>query len=78
MQSPGWRFIRVFCRPETTHAYWRVRTNARVPHISLVFCEMWDTTGLALKPFRAPPVPLDALALDVKCGFVEVFCAPFF
>jgi hypothetical protein len=26
----------------------------RVPHISLVFREMWDTTGLALKPRWAP------------------------
>ena len=25
-------------------------TNRRVPHISLVFCEMWDTAGLPLKP----------------------------
>jgi hypothetical protein len=25
-------------------------TKTRVPHISLVFREMWDTAGLALKP----------------------------
>jgi hypothetical protein len=25
-------------------------TDRRVPHISLVFREMWDTAGLALKP----------------------------
>jgi hypothetical protein len=24
--------------------------QCRVPHISLVFHEMWDTTGLTLKP----------------------------
>src|SRR5271170_7679021 len=27
------------------------RHNRRVPHISLVFREMWDTTALHLKPF---------------------------
>jgi hypothetical protein len=27
------------------------RTSRRVPHISLVFREMWDTAGLAHKPF---------------------------
>jgi hypothetical protein len=27
-------------------------TNSRVPHISLVFSEMWDTTGLPHKLFR--------------------------
>jgi hypothetical protein len=26
------------------------RINGRVPHISLVFREMWDTAGLPLKP----------------------------
>jgi hypothetical protein len=26
------------------------RTNRRVPHISLVFREMWDTAGLSHKP----------------------------
>ena len=25
-------------------------THGRVPHISLVFCEMWDTAGLPLEP----------------------------
>jgi hypothetical protein len=32
-------------------------TNRRVPHISLVFREMWDTADLPLKPladFAAP------------------------
>jgi hypothetical protein len=29
------------------------RTNRRVPHISLVFREMWDTAGLPLKLPRA-------------------------
>jgi hypothetical protein len=28
-----------------------------VPHISLVFREMWDTTGLPLKPFASPGIP---------------------
>jgi starch synthase len=28
------------------------RNNSRVPHISLVFREMWDTTGFPLKPSR--------------------------
>jgi hypothetical protein len=28
--------------------------SRRVPHISLVVREMWDTTGLALKPFTIP------------------------
>jgi hypothetical protein len=27
-----------------------------VPHISLVFREMWDTAGLPLKPIAAAPV----------------------
>jgi hypothetical protein len=26
------------------------QTDGRVPHISLVFREMWDTAGLPLKP----------------------------
>jgi hypothetical protein len=29
------------------------RHNRRVPHISLVFREMWDTAGLPLKPMRS-------------------------
>jgi hypothetical protein len=28
--------------------------NRRVPHISLVFREMWDTAGLPLKPAAVP------------------------
>jgi hypothetical protein len=28
-------------------------TNPRVPHISLVFREMWDTTALNPKAFRS-------------------------
>jgi hypothetical protein len=31
--------------------------NCRVPHISLVFREMWDTAGLALKPQAGPTTP---------------------
>jgi hypothetical protein len=27
-------------------------TKTRVPHISLVFREMWDTAGLTLKPLE--------------------------
>jgi hypothetical protein len=27
-------------------------TTPRVPHISLVFREMWDTTTVSLRPFR--------------------------
>jgi hypothetical protein len=30
------------------------RSNRRVPHISLVFREMWDTEGLSLKPLAGP------------------------
>jgi hypothetical protein len=30
--------------------------NRRVPHISLVFREMWDTAGLPLKPDAAPQI----------------------
>ena len=30
-----------------------VTTKTRVPHISLVFCEMWDTTALPPNPFPA-------------------------
>jgi hypothetical protein len=33
------------------------RTDRRVPHISLVFREMWDTTGLPLKPVAGPTDP---------------------
>jgi hypothetical protein len=33
------------------------RTNSRVPHISLVFREMWDTTGLSLKPAKVSTTP---------------------
>ena len=33
--------------------FFYVNTKARVPHISLVFCEMWDTTALPPKPFPA-------------------------
>jgi hypothetical protein len=33
------------------------RTNRRVPHISLVFREMWDTASLALKPDTGPTTP---------------------
>jgi hypothetical protein len=29
----------------------------RVPHISLVFREMWDTAGLPLKPLTGPTIP---------------------
>jgi hypothetical protein len=29
------------------------RTNHRVPHISLVFREIWDTTDLPFKPVKA-------------------------
>jgi hypothetical protein len=37
------------------HDFWLYpRTNRRVPHISLVLREMWDTTGLPLKLFQAP------------------------
>ena len=32
--------------------------QSRVPHISLVFREMWDTTGLPLKPAAGPTNPL--------------------
>ncbi len=32
-------------------------TNRRVPHISLVFREMWDTAGLALKPAAVATTP---------------------
>ena len=35
-----------------------VTTNTRVPHLSLVFCEMWDTTALPPKPF--PPIARNA------------------
>jgi hypothetical protein len=33
------------------------RHNRRVPHISLVFREMWDTAGLPLKPVAGPTTP---------------------
>jgi hypothetical protein len=29
------------------------RRQSRVPHISLVFREMWNTAGLTLKPLRS-------------------------
>ena len=33
--------------------FFSVNTKPRVPHISLVFCEMWDTTALSRSPFPA-------------------------
>ncbi len=33
------------------------RYKSRVPHISLVFREMWDTAGLPLKPVASPSAP---------------------
>ncbi len=32
-------------------------TNHRVPHISLVFREMWDTAGPPLKPIAVSTTP---------------------
>jgi hypothetical protein len=32
----------------------QLRESAGVPHISLVFCEMWDTTVLHLQPVEQP------------------------
>jgi hypothetical protein len=37
------------------------RTDRRVPHISLVFREMWDTAGLPLKPTRVMQLLTGAL-----------------
>jgi hypothetical protein len=33
------------------------RTNRRVPHISLVFRQMWDTAGFPLKSVTGPTTP---------------------
>jgi hypothetical protein len=35
-------------------------TNRWVPHISLVFGEMWDTAGLSLKLARVPKIRMGA------------------
>jgi hypothetical protein len=47
------------------------RHKCRVPHISLVFREMWDTAGLPLKPVSCstlsrPPMP--------GCPILRVLC----
>jgi hypothetical protein len=40
------------------HTFWLYpRANGRVPHISLVFREMWDTAGLPLKPDTGSTTP---------------------
>jgi hypothetical protein len=33
-----------------------IPANRRVPHISLAFREMWDTTGLPLKPLKVSQI----------------------
>jgi hypothetical protein len=43
------------------------RNQSRVPHISLVFREMWDTTGLPLKPVRVPQLHTGALRSHQRC-----------
>ena len=38
------------------------RADRRVPHISLVFCEMWDTAGFPLKPAAGATDPFRNLS----------------
>jgi hypothetical protein len=43
------------------------RHHSRVPHISLVFREMWDTAGLALSLCRVPQIRTGALRSHQRC-----------
>jgi hypothetical protein len=49
------------------------RHDRRVPHISLVFREMWDTAGLPLKPVADPTVPSGCPTSTETLCFVSAY-----
>jgi hypothetical protein len=44
-------------------------TNQRVPHISLVFREMWDTTAADLHPSALQELPIEVRGLPYLARF---------